>query len=358
MTPSPGCGPASSTVSCHLASDVLTDLLRLAFRQPRTEPSCGRSVQVARQAGEGFVDDVTVHPDRMLTARGWAADIDRFRASLTLSIDGEAVAAAHAYRLLRTDVPGPAADGSGFQGAAVEWVLPERECSVTLTTGDDVLAAFDLPAGAAPAYEALRFTGDILHREHIYGSGPPVHEVAPEALALARALPDPILDFGCGAGALVRALRAEGRQAFGLELDEPRIRQHLLPEAAPFVTLYDGRGSAPFAEGQFASVTCCEVLEHMPDPYWAATELVRLAAQVLLVTVPDMSAIPRGFRFGVVPWHLLEATHVNFFTQQSLTALFEPCVASVNIARIGPVRIGDLVFHSSLAATVALRPRS
>jgi len=168
-----------------------------------------------------------------------------------------------------------------------------------------------------------------------------------------------MLDFGCGGGALVGALRAEGREVFGLELDDERIRQHLLPEAAPFVTLYAGAGPAPFTRGQFASVLCCEVIEHLLDPHAAIGELARLARESLLVTVPDISAIPRGFRHGVVPWHLLEGTHVKFFTQRSFSAALQPHAARIDMARIGAVRVGDLQFYTSLAARVLLsRPEA
>ncbi|MEZ5286813.1 MAG: hypothetical protein R2712_18790 [Vicinamibacterales bacterium] len=120
------------------------------------------------------------------------------------------------------------------------------------------------------------------------------------------------------------------------------------------MTLYDGNGPAPFADRQFASVTCCEVLEHIPDPGRAAADLARLARERLLVTVPDMSSIPRGFRHGVVPWHLLEATHVNFFTQHALEAVLSPFASGVEVSRIGEVRCGPLSYYTSLAAVVTL----
>ncbi len=315
-------------------------------------------VSVGTAIAGGHVDHVIVHADRVLAVAGWAPDLSSFRQALSLRINGAVVAATHGFRITRPDVFASTEDGTGFSGAIVEWVLPEVACDITLEADGRTLATLRVPAGAAPSYEALRETSEIRHREHIYASGPPVHEVLGESLAIARTVPQPVLDFGCGGGALVRALRAEGREIFGLELDRPQIHQYLLPEAAPFVTLYDGAGPAPFPDGHFASVTCCEVLEHMPDPAAAVAELVRLARECVFITVPDMSSIPRGFRHGVVPWHLLEATHLNFFTQQSLEALVAPYAERVDVARVGVVRCGPLTYYTSLAARVVLKPKA
>lgn len=309
---------------------------------------------IASDIGVGHVDSARVHGDRVLSVVGWARDLDAFRSAVSVQVGGERLRVAHAFRVFRPDVPGPAADASGFMGAIVEWVLPEAGGEAIIEAHGRRLAALPVPPGPAPAYPTLRDGAAIWHRDQIYGSGPPVHEVLHESLALALTLPEPVLDFGCGGGALVRALRAHGREAYGLELDHPRIHQHLLPEVRPFVILYDGTGPAPFPRGHFAAVACCEVLEHLPDPASAVDELARLARQAILVTVPDLSAVPRGFRHGVVPWHLLESTHVNFFTQQALEALLAPYARRLDIARVGEVRCGPLSFHTSIAARVTL----
>ena len=102
---------------------------------------------------------------------------------------------------------------------------------------------------------------------------------------LARTLPGPLLDFGCGAGALICALRQHGIDAYGLELDNDRIRNSLLDPARPFITLYDGVLPSSFVDRQFRSVICSEVLEHVQDPKVALAGLSRLAPQALL-TVP------------------------------------------------------------------------
>jgi hypothetical protein len=108
------------------------------------------------------------------------------------------------------------------------------------------------------------------------------------------------------------------------------------------------------ADGQFRSVVCTEGLDHLPTPERFVAELARLAAEVLLVTVPDMSAIPRAFTHGVVPWHLLEASHVNFFSQHSLEASFAPFASRMETTRLHPVLCDRMHYFSNLALKVEL----
>ena len=317
------------------------------------------ALPVAAALAGGFVDHVTIQPDGAVSAEGWCPDLAAWRAALALRLDGDTLAATHAFRVTRTDLD-IRVTGTGstrMAGAVAEWIVPAAPHARPAALAGDGrdLVAFTLPPIPPPAYGGLRTEPRILHREHIYGSGPPVDVVSPELLDLARHLPPPILDFGCGAGVLVRELRRLGVAAFGIELDDARIRGHLLDEARPHVTLYDGRLPAPFETGAFGSVVCAEVVEHMPDPEAALAEIARLSSRALLITVPDMSSIPRGFQHGIVPWHLLEATHVNFFTQHSLERALAAWATRVEMARIGRVRCDRADYFTSL---VALATRS
>ncbi|NYZ14663.1 methyltransferase domain-containing protein [Azospirillum sp. RWY-5-1] len=148
---------------------------------------------------------------------------------------------------------------------------------------------------------------------------------------------------GAGAG-------AGSRRSFGIELDRGPIRETLKPEAAPYVTLYDGRMPSPFDDGSFDAVVCSEVLEHIPDYGAAVAEMARLTRDRLVITVPDAAAIPLGTRHQLVPWHLLEATHVNFFNQRSLHALLAPHFGRINSGRISPCTMNDTPFYISLVA--------
>jgi SAM-dependent methyltransferase len=308
------------------------------------------AIRVDAPIGDACVDTIVIQRDGTIAAEGWAREIGSFRDALSLDLDDARRQATHVFRIHRPDLERHFGSGAPFLGAVAEWVRYGGDGGpASLRFGDRVLASFDAPASVEPPYGHLHTERRVLGRDGIYGFGPPVPYVAAEVLPLAKSLTAPVLDFGCGAGALVVALRRAGVEAFGLELDEDRIRDHLLDEARPFVTVYDGRLPAPFRDGQFRSVTCCEVLEHIPQPAAVVQELARLAQQTILITVPDMSAIPRGFHHGVVPWHLLESTHVNFFTQHSLEQLLMASIRRAEFLRIGQVQCDRLKYFTSLA---------
>lgn len=309
-------------------------------------------VPLARAHAGGVIDGIEVGADGTLSVIGWAPDRNSFAEPLHLQAHGLDVSPSHVFGVTRPDLAHIQGDAPTRFGIVVEFILPIEwsRRTVELLREGDPLALVPAPELIAPAYSEFYGNPGVWHRAQVYGVGPPVRHVSSELLDLCNSLPEPVLDFGCGAGALVGGLRSLGVEASGLELNTLQMREALLDEARPHVTLYDGAFPAPFREAAFASVTCCEVLEHIPDYGRAVGELARLARDELLITVPDMSAIPRGHAHGVVPWHLMEASHVNFFTQQSLEALLRPHFPEVQFFRIGEVRCERLRFYTSLAA--------
>ncbi len=255
------------------------------------------------------------------------------------------------------------ADVSGKSGALLpqtglelHYLVPESmigqeytALTLELETGDPL--RFEVHARfLSPDYRVLLHSPEVLHRAHIYGSGPPNLTIHPHIVELAKELKGPVLDFGCGRGALVGELRRAGIEAYGLELESEIIRQAIPPDLAPFITLYDGALPSPFQDNQFRSVACSEVLEHIPNYLAAIADIARIASEQVLFTVPDASAIPLGFRHGCVPWHLMEATHVNFFNQASLEHALKPHFSRIEFGRIGQSRFNDSVYYVSLAA--------
>jgi len=51
-----------------------------------------------------------------------------------------------------------------------------------------------------------------------------------------------------------------------------------------------------------------------------------------------------------VPWHLLESTHVNSFTQRSLHAVLTPLFARIRFSRLGEFQINGTRVFTSLVA--------
>ncbi len=166
----------------------------------------------------------------------------------------------------------------------------------------------------------------VLHREHIYGSGPPVLEPGGEALRLVFDYLSPrssVLDVGCGAGAYGPALIAAGHQWTGFEVN-PDCLQLLEQRGLPFrkTTLETER--FPCADEEFDEAICIEVLEHIKhlEPFLA--EISRVVRRRALFSVPNIEVIPYFKDWETVPWHMLEGDHKNFFTRSSLRELLAP----------------------------------
>jgi 2-polyprenyl-3-methyl-5-hydroxy-6-metoxy-1,4-benzoquinol methylase len=175
--------------------------------------------------------------------------------------------------------------------------------------------------------------GTVLHRENIYGSGPPVDAVSAEILEFVLDnIGETVLDIGCGAGAYVARIKAEGKRCIGVDLNPLAVAQ---AQALGRPVLRMSADNLAFADKTFDSVVLIETLEHLPNYERALTEAARVARSSLVVTVPDISVIPTMSKRQVVPWHLLEATHVNFFTPETLRRTLLAVCASVEATRLG-----------------------
>lgn len=114
------------------------------------------------------------------------------------------------------------------------------------------------------------------------------------------------------------------------------------------VVLTDGSLPLPFPDGAFRSVVATEVLEHVADPVAFAGELRRVSSEWVFVTVPDASAIPPLHVHGVVPCHLLEATHLHFFSPAALRNLFVPPLELVRSYRLERVLVNGTETFTSI----------
>lgn len=305
-----------------------------------------------------YVDYLRIESCGLLTVAGWAspAERDHLRA-LAIRVDGNVLSPRLSYGHHRADLKSLSSDADAFWGFCVEFQLePGTYQNIELlrnadSTGKPLFAVSGLRLSCGHAdYSMFRTSEDVFHRENVYGSGMPAEIVNRELRLLAESLPGKILDFGCGRGVLVGLLRAQGKDAEGLELDHPKINGTLPDELRPHVRLYDGSFPVPYGDDAFDWVIASEVMEHIPDYRTAISEAARISHQGLLLTVPDMSAVPTLHKHNVVPWHLLESTHFNFFTQQSLDQALREHFREVNILRIGASQINGSHYWISLVA--------
>jgi 2-polyprenyl-3-methyl-5-hydroxy-6-metoxy-1,4-benzoquinol methylase len=227
----------------------------------------------------------------------------------------------------------------------------KSEMRVTLAIRSDNKTV-ELPLVLVPAQLEQRAYGEVvpphrsevLHRENVYGSGPPVEHPSEEALALVLQFLEPgasVLDVGCGGGAFGPPLIAAGHRWLGVETDL-RCAEILQRRQLPFHQVRPG-DALPFAADEFEAAIAIEVLEHIPQLDRAIAEIARVTRSRFLVSVPNMEVIPYFAPLGVVPWHLLEATHVNFFTRTSLRTALARHFSDVEVFSYGehPVRTAD-----------------
>lgn len=262
------------------------------------------------------------------------------------------------YRFERADVSAHTGSSDGFLGISVEFVVRGKHVQSVILGTHSVQVPEDAMAlllSETPAYVELLSDSKVRHRKDIYAEGPPAETVHPEIFKFASLLAPDILDFGCGSGALVRQLRQIGLPAFGIEIDRPAIRKSLQPDVSTYVELYEGRLPLPYDDGRFQSVIATEVIEHIPDYIAIIAEIARVCRNTFAITVPDMTCIPVGHRIGMVPWHLLEGTHVNFFTHRSLAKVLEPYFDVVHYYQLARCEIGGVHIPGCLAAIATKR---
>lgn len=167
-----------------------------------------------------------------------------------------------------------------------------------------------------------RQTTAIQRHANIFAVGPSQSEGSGELAHLVRRYLGPpprrVIDVGCGLGSYGRGLLADGYDWTGAEVnaaDCAELARLGLPHRH-----VDGR-TLPFADAAFNAALCLEVLEHIEEPRAFLAEIRRVAPRQLIVSVPNCELLGYLWDHLATPWHMLEATHTNFFTRWSLDAL-------------------------------------
>jgi SAM-dependent methyltransferase len=206
-----------------------------------------------------------------------------------------------------------------------------------------------------------RHTTAIQREENIFATGPSQREPNGElALLLRRYLGPPprrIVDVGCGFGSYGRGLLADGYDWLGAEIDAADCAE-LARQGLPHRQVAEGQ-PLPFADGEFDAALCLEVLEHIEEPQAFLREIHRVSPRQLIVSVPNCELLGYFWDHLAVPWHMLESTHVNYFTRWSLEALLKQFYAHVELRFYAPHPLrtleGTPLYYNLLA--VARAPR-
>ena len=193
----------------------------------------------------------------------------------------------------------------------------------------------------------------IYGREHIYGAGPPSAEASVECAALLKShlsAGETVIDVGCGVGAYAGPLIEAGVSWHGCDVNADFIEQ--MRERGLPVTLLPNDGF-PFAENEFEAAICIEVLEHIAEYEVLVWHIARISKRRAFFSVPNCAAIPILADRLVVPWHVLEADHKNFFNATSLKTLLSRHFRTVEVIPYGTMPIissnGSPVYYHLLA---------
>lgn len=140
-----------------------------------------------------------------------------------------------------------------------------------------------------------------------------------------------ILDLGCGPGGYARVLQDRGHLVRALDINPEYVA--MARSLGVAAEAYDGQ-SIPLPDASVDTVILVEVLEHVRQPEALMREVARVTRGNLIVTVPNCSW---QLRAPVVPNHMLDVDHVNFFTTETLRALLCSSFTDVTVREVSPL---------------------
>jgi 2-polyprenyl-3-methyl-5-hydroxy-6-metoxy-1,4-benzoquinol methylase len=140
-----------------------------------------------------------------------------------------------------------------------------------------------------------------------------------------------VLDVGCAAGDVARALKSRGCRVSGVEIDATAA-EVARPDLEKLVIadLDQSRLSDHFEAGSFDAIVFADVLEHLKDPGPVLEDALSLLSPRghVVVSIPNVAhgavrlALLQG-RWRYTDRGLLDSTHVRFFTRQTVVDLLE-----------------------------------
>ena len=137
----------------------------------------------------------------------------------------------------------------------------------------------------------------------------PLHQINPLRLdwidALAPLRGRRVLDVGCGGGILADAMARRGADVLGIDLAGKPLKVaqlHAFEAATPSIEYREVAAEALAAEqpASFDSVTCMEMLEHVPDPSSIVGACAALAKPDGWVFFSTLNRNPKSFLFAIV----------------------------------------------------------
>lgn len=185
-----------------------------------------------------------------------------------------------------------------------------------------------------------------------------------EAAGMIAALIRPnarVLDVGCGTGSVSKIIvETTGARLIGIEPDPQRVAVAQARGIDAHMGFFDEQSATRL--GKFDVVVFADVLEHLPDPAAA----LRIAHNVLnpdgmvIASVPNIAHWSVRWdllcgRFDYESCGIMDATHLRWFTEKSIRALFES--SGYRVDNIGQTAGVLLSVYSERFPWRYLRPR-
>ncbi len=313
------------------------------------------TIPVQFSDGSTHIDFVAITNGGFLSVQGWfATKKSGTFPKIETRLDGALLEAFEIYHRYRPDVAELLNHKNQYLGFHFDYLIPKSITDKTLELvlkGKTIWSETISKAITPPDYDKVYKSNRVFHREDIYGGGIPSKVVAPEIAALLSSelkTKDKILDFGSGTGDTVAHLLLNNFSVTGLDLERVK-NKYLNQTAEPYIKIYDGSLPLPFKNKQFDCVTSFEVLEHIPHFEDCISEIARISKHKFILTVPDAIGIARAHAQNVAPWHILEGTHVNFFTQKNLTPILSKYWKKLDFRKITFNTLPDTFYANSLA---------
>jgi 2-polyprenyl-6-hydroxyphenyl methylase / 3-demethylubiquinone-9 3-methyltransferase len=137
----------------------------------------------------------------------------------------------------------------------------------------------------------------------------PLHQINPLRLEwidkLSRVSGKRALDVGCGGGILSDAMARKGANVLGIDLSSKALKVaqlHAMEAQTPSVEYREiaAEDLAKEMPGQFDTVTCMEMLEHVPDPSSVVAACAALAKPGGWLFFSTLNRNPKSFLFAIV----------------------------------------------------------
>jgi SAM-dependent methyltransferase len=154
---------------------------------------------------------------------------------------------------------------------------------------------------------------------------------------------NPVLEVGCGDGAVLAALHHPGARMIGAEISHSAAALARNRAEIAEVHTFDPGGRLPFPDRSFPLVVATHVLEHVHDPLALLHEMRRVSEMLVLLEVPlEHNAAAR--RSGAVA-RSVAAGHVQRFSRRSVRALLTEAGLAPRASLLDPLPRAVRVFQ-------------